>query len=276
MKDGLLLNQYIKDIAKYPLLNAEEELDLSRRIQNDKDQVALQKLVRSNLKLVVKISMDLCRGSSSIMDVIQNGNMGLMRAAERYDYRKAVRFSTYAAFWIRQAILRGFIKPSKSVNISFHKDELNKKIKNHLKSVMEETGHYPTVDQIVEDLKVRRKDALDVLLMVRSAGDLSMNSSAAESSEEFIDSFQDNRYNPEKVIESRLMAEDIMKAIECQGQRECSIIKRRFGFDQFERDTLHSIGAEFSITAEATRQIERKVLKNIRAQNPGLAYYLSA
>jgi RNA polymerase primary sigma factor len=273
MKDIYLLNHYIRDISKNQLLTAEEEIDLSRRIQEEGDQAALQKLIRSNLRLVVKISIELCRSSVSVMDVIQNGNMGLLKAAEKFDYRKGVRFSTYAAFWIRQSILRGFIKPSRNVNISFRKDELNKKIKNFLKEYYDLHEVFPTLDEIVAELKVKRKDALDVLIWIRNSGESFLIS---ESVEDIIDSVHDNRYNPETVLENKMMIEEVAKIIENFTDRESEIVRSRFGFDEEKKQTLHEIGSRFSITAEATRQIERKILNHIRDEHPDLASYLQA
>ena len=276
MKDVYLLNNYIKDISKNALLTAEEEIDLSRKILEENDKAALQKLVKCNLRLVVKISMELCKGTVSIMDVIQNGNIGLIKGAEKFDYKRGVRFSTYAAFWIKQSILRGFIKPSKNVNISFRKDELNKKIKNYIKEYFLSNNNFPSLDEIVKTVNVKRKDALDVLLMIKSNGDFNVNGNSNESNDDIIDSIQDNRYNPERIIEEKVLNEEILNVMDSFTNRESEIIKKRFGFEEFEKDTLHNIGMYYNITAEATRQIERKVLSSIKTKFPDLCYFLYA
>ena len=156
MRDLTLLRQYISSISKYPRITHEEEKELAGKIKAG-DRAANDKLINANLKLVVKIAAEYCKGKSSVMDIIQNGNIGLMKAAGKFNPALGVKFSTYAAFWIKQSILRGFIKPSLSVSISYRKDEINKRIKNYIREHFSKAGKLPEIQDIIKDLKVKKK-----------------------------------------------------------------------------------------------------------------------
>lgn len=275
MKSNQLLKQYIQSIVKIPRVSVEEEVELSRKIKSG-DSVAKEKLIQANLRLVVKISMEMTKGSNNLMDVIQNGNMGLIKAAEKFDPEMGVRFSTYSAFWIKQAILRGFIKPSLNVTISYRKDEVNKKIKSYIKDFYQKEGVLPVLMQIVEDLKVKRRDALDVLIQFKNNGEYISNYQITDPDEDIIDTIQDNTYNPETLTEAKAMTEEVQKVLESFPERESEIIKKRYGFSGDEKETLQSLGNKYAISAEATRQIERKVIALIRAKFPALAYFYHA
>jgi RNA polymerase sigma factor (sigma-70 family) len=274
MKDSVILKQYIQSIAKCPRITPDEEIELALRIRKG-DQVALDKMVNSNLKLVVKISMEMCKGNSSIMDIIQNGNLGLIRAAKKFNPDHEVRFSTYSAFWIKQSILRGFIKPSLNVSISYRKDEINKRVKSFIRDYFSDNGKLPLVDDIVYNLKVKRRDAIDVLLLFKTSGDL-LSFNNMEANEDVLDNFQDYSLSPERIVESQIMEKDIIHAIESFPNRVRDIIKSRFGFNNEKKETLQDLGDKYDISAEATRQIERKVLTMMRVKFPALAYYFYA
>lgn len=226
--------------------------------------------------MVVKISIELCKGQTSIMDVIQNGNLGLIKAAKKFDPTRGVKFSTYSAFWIKQSILRGFIKPAIGVSISYRKDEINKKIKNYVREYFSKVGRFPTIDDVVIELNVKRRDAIDVLVLFKGNGELLTNSGLFELNDDVIDNIQDNSYNPEKVVEKKILSDDVLNAIDTFNERESEIIKKRYGFDNEQRETLHSLGNRYSISAEATRQIERRVLALMRTRFPSLSYYYFA
>lgn len=266
-----LFRKYLKDISKHGLIDKNEEIELSKKIM-DGDKPALQKMINSNLKLVVKISLEYYRGTISLMDIIQNGNMGLMKAAKKFDHHKGVKFSTYAAFWIRQSILRGFIKPSHCLNISYRKDTINKRIKEFIHDFITDNHHYPTVDDITGSMKVSRRDAVDMLFYYKNS-EQSLNETAYTEGDELIESVPDEKFNPEKVIEEESMLKDVYEAIDSFSEREREIIRKRFGFDEPQRETLQRLGVQFSITAEAARQIEKRVLHNLKNRFPALSYY---
>ncbi len=275
MKDLTILKQYINSISKYSRITPEEEKELAYRIKNG-DQAALDKLINANLKLVVKIAIEICKGNTSIMDVIQNGNLGLIKAAEKFNPTLGVKFSTYSAFWIKQSILRGFIKPALNISISYRKDEINKKIKHYVREFFAKKGKLPDINNIINDLKVKRRDAVDVLLLYKGNGDFQTNSSYLEPYEDMIEAVQDNNFNPESVVEKKNLKNDIITAIESFPTRECEIIKKRYGFSCEKKETLHNLGNKYSISAEATRQIEKKVLSIMKLRFPYLAYYYFA
>jgi RNA polymerase primary sigma factor len=275
MKSNQLLKQYIQSIVKIPRVSIEEEVELSRKIRSG-DAAAKEKLIQANLRLVVKISMKITRGGNNLMDVIQNGNMGLIKSADKFDPEMGVRFSTYSAFWIKQSILRGFIKPSLNVTISYRKDEVNKKIKRHIRDFYQREGVLPVLHQIVEDLKVKRRDALDVLIQFKNNGEYTSNYQVTDPDEDIIETIQDNTYNPQILTEAKLMTEEVKKVLESFPERESEIIKKRYGFSGEDKETLQSLGDKYAISAEATRQIERKILALIRSKYPALAYFYHA
>lgn len=275
MKDIVLFKKYLKDISRKSLISREREKELAYQIAAG-DDAALQEMIQSNLKLVVKISLEFYKGATSIMDIIQNGNMGLMRAAKKFDPEKGVKFSTYAAFWIKQSILRGFIKPSHNINISYRKDYINKQIKTFVSAYLQENGRFPEVSTIQEELKVSRRDAVDVLFFFSNA-DHSLNSAMFEEGEEMIDTIADDHYNPEMIAEENSLLDEVNTAVDSLTAREREIIRKRYGFDYEPKETLQSLGDQFSITAEAARQIEKRVLTYIKDSFPQLAcYFFSA
>lgn len=275
MKDIAILKQYINSISKYSRITPEEEIELAEKIKKN-DQDALNKLINANLRLVLKIAIELCRGNTSIMDVIQNGNLGLIKAAEKFNPAIGVKFSTYSAFWIKQSILRGFIKPALSISISYRKDEINKKIKHYIRDFYLQKEKLPDIYNIIKDLKVKRRDALDILLLYKNNGDFQSNKGFLETNDDMIEALQDNSFNPESILEKKSLREDIINAIESFPLRECEIIKKRYGFSNERKETLHKLGIKYTISAEATRQIEKKVLSLIKLRFPFLAYYYFA
>jgi len=271
MKDIVLFKKYLRDISRKPLISREREKELAYQIA-DGDNNALQEMINSNLKLVVKISLEYYKGATSVMDIIQNGNMGLMRAAKKFDPERGVKFSTYAAFWIKQSILRGFIKPSHSINISYRKDYINKQIKTFISGYLQVHGKFPDVSTIQEELNVSRRDAVDVLFFFSNT-DQSLNSAIFEEGEEMIDTIPDEHYNPEVVAEENALLDDVNSAVDSLTAREREIIRKRYGFDYEAKETLQSLGDQFCITAEAARQIEKRVLTYIKNSFPHLAGY---
>ncbi len=275
MKDITLLRQYIKSISKFSRITRDEEKELSLKIKVG-DRSALEKLINSNLKLVVKIAAEYCKGRSSIMDIIQNGNLGLIKAADKFNPARDVKFSTYAAFWIKQSILRGFIKPALSVSISYRKDEINKKIKNYIREHFSKNEKLPDIAKIISELKVKRRDVIDIVMLYRGNGEFQYSGGGLDPNDELVDMVQDNSYNPESIFEKKKLKEDVMSAIDSFPNRERDIIKNRYGLTEDKKQTLNNLGSKYSISAEATRQIEKKVLTNIKLRFPHLAYYYYA
>jgi len=275
MKDITLLRQYIKSISKFSRLTRHEEKDLAQRIKKG-EQGALEKLINANLKLVIKIAAEYCFGKSSLMDIIQNGNIGLMKAAQKFNPLLGVKFSTYAAFWIRQSILRGFIKPSINVSISYRKDEVNKKIKKYIRDHFTRNEKLPHVTDMIRDLRVKRRDVIDMIMLYKGNGEFQYSSSRLDQDDGLEETIHDNRYNPETVFEKKKLIEDVMTAVDSFPDRERDIIKNRYGLKDDSRQTLDKLGNKYSISAEAARQIEKKVLKNIKMRFPYLVYYYYA
>lgn len=271
MKDAAVLKKYIRDISKYSLLTRDEEIEIALRIRKG-DEKSKQIMINSNLRLVVKISIQFYRGSVPLMDIIQNGNMGLMRAAVRYDPDRGVKFSTYSAFWIKQSILRGFIKPSYTTNVSYRKDMVNRKIKRYIRDYFAMNDRFPTVEEIIEEVQVCRRDAVDILFFFQNTI-FSLNETNFDEHEEIIETIADNTYNPEEVAEFHAMLEEVDNIVDSFNERDREIIKKRYGFDDAQKETLEEVGSKFSISAEAARQIELRILRHIKKQYPYLASY---
>ncbi|MGA2141343.1 MAG: sigma-70 family RNA polymerase sigma factor, partial [Brevinematales bacterium] len=209
-------------------------------------------------------------------DIIQNGNIGLMKAADKFNPALGVKFSTYAAFWIKQSILRGFIKPSLSVSISYRKDEINKRIKNYIREHFSMAGKMPEIQDIIKDLKVKRRDVIDIIMLYKGNGEFQYGGGSHDTENDLADMVQDNSYNPESVFEKKKLKEDVLTAVDSFPDREKDIIKNRFGLIEEDKKTLNRLGDKYAISAEATRQIEKKVLAHIRMRFPYLAYYYYA
>lgn len=271
MQDLYLFKKYLKDISKHPLITREQEIEFAGRIRQG-DKEALQQLVNSNLKLVVKISLEFYKNTISLMDIIQNGNIGLMKAARKFDPDKGVKFSTYAAYWIKQSILRGFIKPSHNINISYRKDAINKKIRNFVLQRSEKDGKFPKIEEIVDELHVARRDAVDVLYYMSNV-EYSLNDVVFEDGDEYIDNIADDSFNPEKIVERVLLEEAVSDAVDSFSVREKEIIRKRYGFDDEHKETLQNLGEKYAITAEAARQIEKRVLTAMRHRYPNLSSF---
>jgi len=275
MKDNDILKQYFSTISKFPRITREDEIDLANRIKKG-DKKALDKLVNSNLRLVVKISINMRKGNSSIMDIIQNGNIGLMRAAKKFDPERGVKFSTYSAFWIKQSILRGFIKTSQDINISFRKDEINKRINSYIRQYELSFGKLPSLENIMINLSVNRRDALDSLMGTVARSSTVSTQKSPVSGDELIENVHDDSYNPQRVMEYKAFTEDINIALDSLPGRDSDIVKRRFGFINENKETLQDLGNKYSISAEAARQIERRVISMMKIKFPALAYYYYA
>jgi RNA polymerase primary sigma factor len=271
MKEHMLLQRYMQDVSKFSRISPEEEIELGKRIESG-DLKAKEKLINSNLRLAVKLSLGFCRGNISIMDTIQNANIGLMRAAEKFDYRKGVRFSTYAAFWIKQTIARARIKENSSLSISYRKEENKKKMRNFLMEKLTSTGNVPCAGDLAEEFKTKKSEAVEALQS------FSQNSVLHYYEEDGLETdtlsaMQDNRYNPETIVEKEALSLDIQKALSCLPTRDSKIIEKRFGLGTGQRETLSQIGAAHSVTAEAARQIEKRVLVWMKMRFPALAFY---
>ena len=260
------LQSYFNQIKAIPLLTFEEELELSQRI-NEGDTEAWKTLIQANLRLVVKIARSYANSDVSIMDVIQEGNIGLMHAAEKYDYKKNVRFSTYASWWIRQSISRYLTNRRRAIRLPNRKEETLRKIQKAYHVLSQSLQHQPKNEEIAAHLMIPVEDVDYILNITNSPlsleSDLGDDENAA-----MMDLNKDYRYNPEIDLMRKSFHADTMRVLEPLKEREKSILIYRYQLNGGEQHTLKKIGDKMGISPETVRQIEIKALAKLR-ENAG-------
>jgi RNA polymerase primary sigma factor len=265
------LQQYFSLIKKQPLLSFEEELELSRRIQAG-DEEARTTLAEANLRLVIKIARSYAHSSSNLVDLIQEGNLGLLKAVEKYDWRKNVRFSTYAAWWIRQSIVRALAKNRNHIRLPHRKEELLKKVRHYVYTYVLEHGEEPSNEHIADQLGVSSKD-VDLVL---SSGDpiVSLDWEEEESESTLTDMYEDITYEPSQELLQQSMRDDTLRFLSHLRERERQILMYRFAFYGGRKLTLKRIGDEMGISPETVRQIEKKALATLKEHAEEIREYV--
>lgn len=258
---------YLKEIGKTPLLTAAEERELAKRAEKG-DEEARQRLIKANLRLVVSIAKHYSQRSSqlSILDLIQEGNIGLARAVSKFDYRKGFKFSTYATWWIRQAITRALADQSRTIRIPVHMVEIISKYTQVKRRLSQELGREPSPEEIAIEMNVDvdkihniQKISQQVLSLESPVGDEDEDSTL----QEFIK--DEKSLTPLKSADRALLREKIKEILVDLSEREQEILKMRFGLDDGITHTLEEVGKKFNVTRERIRQIEAKALEKIRA-----------
>ncbi len=265
------LKTYFKQIQNTPLLSFDEELELSRRIQQG-DENARQKLIQANLRLVVKISRSYTTADYSFLDIIQEGNLGLIKAASRYDYKKNVRFSTYAAWWIKQSIVRALSKKKRSIRLPHRKEELLKKIQKTYYLLNQKFSRKPSVEEISDELNEKPED---VAALLNSSGPVySLDSTLNEDAATLLDMYEDKSYDPDEALMKKSFREETMNFLEHLLEKEKQILMYRFSFYGGKKYTLKYIGEEMGISPETVRQIEIRAIKKLRDHADELKDYI--
>ena len=265
------LKAYFRQIQRSTLLSFDEELDLSRKIQNG-DEIARQRLIESNLRLVVKIAKSYVTPDVSFLDVVQEGNLGLIKAATKYDYKKNVRFSTYAAWWIKQSIVRALSKKRRTIRLPHRKEELLKNIQKTYYLLNQELSRKPSIEEIAFDLN---EDPEDVAALVNSAGAVfSLDSTFSDDSGTLLDIYEDKSYDPDEELMKKSFREETMKFLEHLLEKEKQILLYRFSFYGGKKYTLKHIGEEMGISPETVRQIEIRAIKKLREHAVELKEYI--
>jgi len=257
-----LLEIYFKQVKSFPLLTFEEELELSKQIQ-DGNKDALHKLVNSNLRLVVRIAGSFNKYNLPIMDVIQEGNLGLIHAAEKYDYRRNVRFCTYAGWWIRQFIGRFITNKRRIVRLPMRKEETLRNIQRAYNSLCQTLMHQPENSDIAKALGIPVDDVDSVIKMAASSAPYEQYVGDDENTS-IIDIHEDYTYNPERNMLKQFSQDSTLNILDKLKEREKCIISYRYQLNGYERHTLREIGDKLDISPETVRQIEMKALKKIR------------
>ena len=265
------LQAYFQQIKNTPLLNFEEELSFSRRIQKG-DEEAKQKLIEANLRLVVKIAKGYVAPDVSFLDLIQEGNLGLIKAASKYDFRKNVRFSTYAAWWIKQAIVRSLSNKRRAIRLPHRKEEALKKIQKTFYLLNQRLLRKPSVEEVADELRMKSADVASILNAASAVASLD-NDTYFESGS-LLDVCEDTSFDPDRELMEKSMREETMKFLEHLLDKEKQILLYRFSFYGGEKYTLKKIGEQLGISPETVRQIEMRAIRKLREHADELREYV--
>ena len=265
------VRMYLKTIGQIPLLTPEEELALAKRIAEG-DESAKKALVTANLRLVVSIAKKYSGRGLHILDLIQEGNIGLIRAAEKFDWTKGNKFSTYATWWIRQGITRGISDYSRIIRIPVHMNEIINKVISCNRKMVQELGREPTVEEVAQRLGMAPEKVMEASLILDP---LSLDTPVGDEEDTSIGSFVVDTSNPDpsESVSVTLLSETIERILSTLTQREALVIRMRFGLADGKSHTLEEVGAHLGVTRERVRQIEAKAIRKLR--NYSRARYLT-
>jgi RNA polymerase primary sigma factor len=267
-----VLKTYFDQIKAAPLLTFEEELELSRRIMEG-DEAARQRLIESNLRLVVKIAKAYMSNDVSLLDLIQEGNLGLIHAAQKYDFKKQVRFSTYASWWIKQAITRSLANKRRTIRLPHRKEDALKKIQKAYNTLSQLYMRRPSTDEIAAEVGLPQEEVEYIMNIAN--GMVSLDADAGdEDSTALIDLCEDYTYSPDMEFMRNSVREDTLKFLEKLMEREKKILMYRFRFFGGDRYTLKEIGDEMGISPETVRQIEMRALRKFKEEAADLKEYV--
>jgi len=268
------LKTYFDQIKTIPLLSFEEELDLSRRIMKG-DESARQKLIESNLRLVVKIAKAFVSADVPLLDLIQEGNLGLIHAAQKYDYAKNVRFSTYANWWIKQSITRALANKRRAIRLPHRKEEALKKIQKAYNTLSQMYMRRPSTEEISAEIGIPQYEVEYIMNVANGMVSLDAETGEDENSS-MMDLCEDYTYSPDQELLRNSVREDTLYFLEKLMEREKKILMYRFQFYGGERYTLKEIGEEMGISPETVRQIEMRALRKFKAEAGSLKDYMYA
>lgn len=254
---------YLKEIGRVPLLTPEEEIELAIRI-GDNDQQAKQRLAEANLRLVVSIAKRYVGRGMQFLDLIQEGNLGLIKAVDKFDYTKGFKFSTYATWWIRQAITRAIADQARTIRIPVHMVETINKVKKTNSQLLHKNGRDPTAEEIAAELDMSVEKVREILRV--SQEPVSLETPIGEEEDSHLGDFipDDDALAPADAASMLLLKEQLNEVLKTLTMREAKVLALRFGLEDGHPRTLEEVGSEFGVTRERIRQIEAKALRKLR------------
>ena len=257
------VRMYLREIGKIPLLNYDEELELAKRILED-DEEAKQKLAESNLRLVVSIAKKYVGRGMLFLDLIQEGNMGLIKAVEKFDYTKGFKFSTYATWWIRQAITRAIADQARTIRIPVHMVETINKLIRTSRHLLQQLGREPSVEEIAEEMEIPVEKVMEIQKIAQDP--VSLETPIGEEDDSHLGDFiqDDDSPAPHDSAAYTLLKEQLEEVMNTLTPREAKVLKLRFGLEDGKARTLEEVGRQFQVTRERIRQIEAKALRKLR------------
>lgn len=257
------VRMYLKEIGKVPLLNAEEEVEFAKKIEEGNES-AKKRLAEANLRLVVSIAKRYAGRGMSFLDLIQEGNLGLIKAVEKFDYEKGFKFSTYATWWIRQAITRAIADQARTIRIPVHMVETINRVSRTSRQLLQELGREPQPEEIAEVMGISVERVREVMKISQEPVSLEMPIGEEEDSH-LGDFIQDEQVAlPADVATHTVLKEQLEEVLETLTEREQKVLKLRFGLEDGRSRTLEEVGREFDVTRERIRQIEAKALRKLR------------
>ena len=257
------VRMYLKEIGKVPLLSAEREIELAQRMEEG-DEEAKKELAEANLRLVVSIAKRYVGRGMLFLDLIQEGNLGLIKAVEKFDYHKGYKFSTYATWWIRQAITRAIADQARTIRIPVHMVETITKVKKVSSQLLHETGHDPSAEEIAEKLEMPAERVREIMRIAQDP--VSLETPIGEEEDSHLGDFipDDDAPAPADAASLMLLKEQLNEVLSTLTDREAKVLRLRFGLEDGRSRTLEEVGKEFDVTRERIRQIEAKALRKLR------------
>ncbi len=257
------VRMYLKEIGKVPLLDADEETELAKRMEQG-DEEAKRRLAEANLRLVVSIAKRYVGRGMQFLDLIQEGNLGLIKAVEKFDYRKGFKFSTYATWWIRQAITRAIADQARTIRIPVHMVETINKLIRVSRQLLQDLGREPTPEEIAKEMNLDEEKVREIMKIAQEP--VSLETPIGEEEDSHLGDFieDDAAQAPAEAATFTLLKEQLIEVLDTLTPREQKVLRLRFGLDDGRARTLEEVGKEFDVTRERIRQIEAKALRKLR------------